>query len=185
MALHVKAEAPQISCVDIRNLFVCRPCTLLISRLVCTVALVTATTIHTCFSCCGCPESDQDGVLANVTLVCFAPIAFLALWGGGVFGGGLELSMGQRLLYIAGVAMLACLAFLEYDNSTPWHELQRPLLLKGLRIGPTLLENTARLVVYSAIKGLRQWEQQLAILLLLAPLTYPILVQGFHRFQVC
>lgn len=95
------------------------------------------------------------------------------------------LSVEQRVVCCVGLAMLAFLAFLEYDNSTPWHELQSPSCLKGLRISPALLESTSRFVVWCAIKGLPQWKRLPAVLLLVAPLTYPTVVQGFHRFQVC
>lgn len=123
-------------------------------------------------------------MLCNATLMSLAPIALLALWGAGMFGGGSRLSGEQRLVCLASVAVLGFLTFLEYDNSTPWHELQHPRLLKGMRIGATLLEITAMLVVFCTIKDLPPWELLSAVLLLLAPLTYPTVVQGFHRFQV-
>lgn len=120
-----------------------------------------------------------------MTLVCFTPITFLALSGAGVIGTGNDLSAVQRAVCVAGLALLGFSAFVEYDNGTPWHKLRHPRVLKGLRIGPTLLENTVRFVVYAAVTALPMWKRLPSILLLLAPLTYPTVAQGFHRFQVC
>lgn len=122
--------------------------------------------------------------MSKSTLICLAPVAFLALWGSGMFGGGSGLSEDQRVVCLAAVATLAFLTFLEYDNSSPWHELQHPRLLKGLRLGPTLAEGAAMLVVYCTISGLPPWDRLPALALLLAPLAYPTVMQGFHRFQV-
>lgn len=75
--------------------------------------------------------------------------------------------------------------FLEYDNGSPWHEVRSPCRLQGgLAVGKVLLEHTARLVVYCAIKGLPPWKQVPAVVLLLAPLFYPPVVEAVHRFQV-
>ena len=82
------------------------------------------------------------------------------------------------------VATLVFLTFLEYNNSSPWHELQHPRLLKGLRVGPILAEGAAMLVVYCAISGLLARDRFPALASLLAPLAYPTVMQGFHRFQV-
>lgn len=101
-----------------------------------------------------------------------------------MFGGGSGLSENQRVVCLMAVATLAFLTFLEYDNSSPWHELQHPRLLKGLRVGPILAEGSAMLVVYCAISGLPARDQFPALALLLAPLAYPTVMQGFHRFQV-
>ncbi|CAM9611091.1 unnamed protein product [Laminaria digitata] len=129
-----------------------------------------------------CPNPGD--VLSKSALICLAPVAFLALWGSGMFGGGSGLSEEQRVVCLAAVATLAFLTFLEYDNSSPWHELQHPRLLKGLRVGPTLVEGASMLVVYCAISGLPPWDRLPALALLVAPLAYPTVMQGFHRFQV-
>lgn len=130
------------------------------------------------------PDWKQGDVLSKSTLICLAPVAFLALWGSGMFGGGSGLSENQRVVCLAAVVALAFLTFLEYDNSSPWHELQHPRLLKGLRVGPTLAEGASMLVVYCTISGLPPWDRLPALALLLAPLAYPTVMQGFHRFQV-
>lgn len=101
-----------------------------------------------------------------------------------MFAGGGGLSAEQQVVCLVGVAVLTFLGFLEYDNGTPWHQLQHPVMLKGIRVGPTLLETSTRFVVYCAIKGLPPWKRLAAVSLMLAPLTYPTVVQGFHRFQV-
>ena len=101
-----------------------------------------------------------------------------------MFGGGSGLSEDQRVVCLAAVATLAFLTFLEYDNSSPWHELRRPRPLKGLRVGPTLVEGASMFVVFCTVSGLPPWDRLPALALLLAPLTYPTVVQGFHRFQV-
>lgn len=88
------------------------------------------------------------------------------------------------MVCLAAIVTLAFLTFLEYDNSSPWHELQHPRLLKGLRVGPTLVEGASMLVVYCAISGLPPWDRLPALALLVAPLAYPTVMQGFHRFQV-
>ncbi|CAM9323553.1 unnamed protein product [Ectocarpus fasciculatus] len=124
------------------------------------------------------------GVLSNVTLICLAPILFLALWGAGVFGGGGGLVLEERAVCLVGVAILGFVALLEHDNESPYHELQTPSLLKGLAIGEFLLEGTARLMVYFALKGLPDWKRTPALLFLLAPLFYPTVVQAVHRFEV-
>lgn len=123
-------------------------------------------------------------MLWNATLVCFAPIAFLALWGAGVFGSGSGASVVQRGACLAGLAMLGLFALAEYDNSAPWYELRRSGVFGGLKVGPFLLECTTRLVVVAAIKPLPPPLQLTTGFLLLAPLTYPTVVQGLHRFQV-
>ncbi|CAN0111853.1 unnamed protein product [Ectocarpus sp. 6 AP-2014] len=124
------------------------------------------------------------GVLSNVTLICLAPILFLALCGAGVFGGGGGLVVEERAVCLVGVAILGFVALLEHDNESPYHELQTPSLLKGLAIGEFLLEGTARSVVYFALKGLPDWKRTPALLFLLAPLFYPTVVQAVHRFEV-
>lgn len=91
--------------------------------------------------------------------------------------------MEERAVFWGGLAILTFVLFLEYDNSSPWHEVQG-LLQGGLAIGKVLLENTARLVVYCAIKDLPPWKRVPAAVLLLAPLFYPPVVEAVHRFQV-
>lgn len=129
-----------------------------------------------------CPNS--DGVLANVTLICFAPIVFMALWGAGVFHSGSGGSLAQRVASLVGLAILGFFALVEYNNSAPWHVLTHPRLLRGVKIGPLLLESTTMLVVYAAIKPLSPSLQWAASLLFIAPLTFSTVVHGIHRFQV-
>lgn len=121
----------------------------------------------------------QGVVLSNVAFICLAPILFLGLWGAGTFGGGSELAAEERAVCLAGLAILTFVLLLEYDNGSPWHETRG-----GLAIGRILLENTARLVVYCAINGLPPWKRLPAVVLLLAPLFYPPVVESLHRFQV-
>lgn len=120
----------------------------------------------------------QDGILSNVTLICLAPIFFLALWGTGVFGGGDGLPTEERALCFGGVAVLGFVAVLEYDNGAPWH------ILKGVAVGDLLLQYTARLVVFCTIRALPTWKRLPVLLSLLAPLFYPTVVQAVHRLQV-
>lgn len=113
-----------------------------------------------------------------MAFICLAPVLFLGLWGGGTFGGGSGLAAEERAACLAGVAILTFVLLLEYDNASPWHET------RGLAIGRVLLENTARLVVFCAINGLPPWKRLPAVVLLLAPLFYPPVVESLHRFQV-
>lgn len=93
--------------------------------------------------------------------------------------------MEERAVCVGGLAVLTFVLFLEYDNGSPWHEVQSPYLFQGgLAIGKVLLENTARLVVYCTIKGLPSWKRVPAVVYLLAPLFYPSVVEAVHRFQV-
>lgn len=123
-------------------------------------------------------------MLANVTLICFAPIVFMALWGAGVFHSGSGGSLAQRVASLVGLAILGFFALVEYNNSAPWHVLTHPRLLRGVKIGPLLLESTTMLVVYAAIKPLSPSLQWAASLLFIAPLTFSTVVHGIHRFQV-
>ncbi|CAM9182719.1 unnamed protein product [Ascophyllum nodosum] len=130
-----------------------------------------------------CPP--LESVLLNATPICLAPIAFLALRGTGSIGGGVSApSLEQTVVCVIGSATLGFLALVENDNTAPWHELQEPLLLKGLRIGPTLIEISTGFVLHAAIEGLPWWKRLAVVLFLLAPLTYPILMHGLHRLQV-
>ncbi len=122
----------------------------------------------------------QAGVLSNAALICLAPILFMGLWGAGAFGGGSGLVVEGRAVCLAGVAVLAYVLLLEYDNGAPWHEMQG-----GVAVGKVLLGITARLVVYCAVKGLPSWKRLPAVVLLLAPLFYPPVVESLHRFKVC
>lgn len=122
-------------------------------------------------------------MLSNVTFISLVPVVFLALRGLGSFGGGSP-SFEQTMVYFTGLAALGFEAIVENDNAAPWHEIQQPLLLKGLRIGPTLVEISTALIAHAVIDGLPWWKKPIVLILLLAPLTYPILVQGLHRLQV-
>lgn len=116
--------------------------------------------------------------MSNVTLICLAPILFLALWGAGMFGGGDGLRAQDRALCFGGVAVLGFVAVLEYNNGAPWH------ILKGVAIGDLLLQFTARAVVYCTIRALPKWKRLPVLLSLFAPLFYPTIVQAVHRLQV-
>ncbi|CAM9367124.1 unnamed protein product [Hapterophycus canaliculatus] len=123
-----------------------------------------------------CPS--PNGVLSNVTLICLAPIVFLALWGAGMFGGGDGLRASDRVVCFGGVSVMGFVAILEYNNGAPWH------ILRGVAVGDLLLQFTARLVVYCTIRALPTWKRLPALLSLLAPLFYPTIVQAVHRLQV-
>lgn len=139
--------------------------------------------VHVC--CDFSLRPSQGDVLSNVTLICVAPILFICLWGAGLFGGSSGPALGERAVCLGGLAILVFVLFLEYDNGSPWHEVQSPCRLQGgLAVGKVLLENTAKLVVYCAIKGLPPWKRAPAVVLLLAPLFYPPVVEAVHRFQV-
>ena len=121
----------------------------------------------------------QAGVLSNAALICLAPVLFLGLWGAGAFGGGSGLVVEGRAVCLASVAVLTFVLLLEYDNGSPWHVMRG-----GLVVGKVLLGITARLVVYYAVKGLPPWKRLPAVVLLLAPLFYPPVVESLHRFKV-
>lgn len=122
-------------------------------------------------------------MLSNATLISLAPVSFLALRGLGCFGGCAP-SFERTVVYLTGLAALGFEAIVENDNTAPWHELQQPLLLKRLRIGPTLVEISTAFIAHAAIDGMPWWKKPIVVFLLLAPLTYPVLVEGLHRLQV-